>query len=95
MKNTKISFLREAVILSKKADETNDITKVKDLVNQSVKLHKEALNFIKKLEASKKWDLLQGDKEYYNTADLVAKAYYKIKDKYHDLHWDLHGMNFY
>ena len=91
----KFYYLRKCVQIINKSKNTNDLHKVRNLVNDIFKIHQDVKNLIFLMEKNKEWDLLQDSPDYYFLPDSVEKAYFLVKDKYHDLHWDQKGFNAY
>jgi hypothetical protein len=92
---SKIYYIRQAVTELNKARSANTLGVITVHVNKLVTLHQEALGLIGDLEQAKEWELLQGAANYENLAETIEIAYREAKDKYHLLHWDLHGFNAY
>jgi hypothetical protein len=91
----KFYYLRKCVQIINKSKNNNNLHEARNLVNDIFKIHQEVKNLISVMELNKEWDLLQDAPDYYFLPDSVEKAYFLVKDKYHDLHWNEKGFNAY
>ena len=92
----KFYYLRKCVNIINKSKNNKDLHEARNLVNEIFKIHQEIKKLIELMQTNKEWDLLQeSPNDYYFLPDSVEKAYFLVKDKYHELHWDQKGFNAY
>ena len=91
----KFYYLRKCVQIINKSKKNSDLYKARNFVNDIFKIHQDAKNLISLMEKNKEWDLLQDNQDYYYLIDSVEKAYFIVKDIYHEIHWDKKGFNAY
>ena len=93
--------LKVDILENKLKNDIKDINGAKKLINLSVELHQHVIKLIQK--ESKKNKLLESKKQNWDfwetleneTKNKVESVYFDLKNKYYDLHWDLHGFNSY
>ncbi|MGK0413220.1 MAG: hypothetical protein ACJA1B_001422 [Polaribacter sp.] len=91
----KFYYLRRCVKIINKSKNTTDLHEARNLVNKVFLIHQEVTKLINLMELNKEWYLLQEGPDYYFLQDSIESAYFLVKDKYHDLHWNQKGFNAY
>ena len=94
----KKKVFKELIKSYKTGLKSNDLNDVKKQVNIVVSIHKEWLNTVNQAVKKQDFNDVEGidfNEFYHDFEYTIEKVYFKLKDKYHSLHWDLHGFNAY
>ena len=84
--------------MRQQAEKSENITEVRNLVNNIFEIHTIHSQQIKAKIKGKDFTDVHGldfNVWAYDTEYDIEKVYYSIKDKYHSLHWDKYGYNAY
>lgn len=94
----KKQVFRDLIKAYKNGLKSDDLHEVSKQVNNIVAIHKNWLNTVNEAVKLKDFQDINGvdfNEFYHDFEYTIEKAYFKLKDKYHSLHWDKHQFNTY